>query len=69
MTSWPLYAFYMALLALPLVIYLVTKPDYEKEAAPPASTSSPDPTDPALRHARPSATSNGDAQQEPAAPS
>ncbi len=69
MTSWPLYAFYMALLALPLVIYLVTKPDYEKQAAPPASTSSPDPADPALRQARPAATSNGEAHQELASPS
>jgi hypothetical protein len=29
--DWPLYVFYMVLLALPLLFFLVTKPNYEKK--------------------------------------
>ncbi len=38
MTSWPLYAFYIALLASPLLLFVATKPDYEKSATPSVAT-------------------------------
>jgi len=41
MHSWPLYVFYMVLLASPLLLFFATKPDYEKRAARPTSTDSP----------------------------
>jgi hypothetical protein len=33
MTSWPLYVFYMVLLASPLLLFFATKPDYENRTA------------------------------------
>jgi len=42
MTSWPLYVFYMVLLASPLLLFFATKPDYEKRTAR-GSIDSPDP--------------------------
>lgn len=48
MTSWPLYAFYIVLLGLPLLFFVVSKPDYEKKTG--ASPTLLETPKPAFKH-------------------